>query len=140
MLEMDSLIPSHSVTMYVDYPEELVVLDREGVSLEDVRGVVIQVVKGVTALIVENYLASIPVFDDMLYQLIENIVTKTIEDEDIPISVEQTTDILALFVSGLNNIIGPIVQGYVPPLPLMFSTTLVDVMYRSDCVILTIHY
>lgn len=140
MFEPDTLIAENSVTLYIDYPEALTPEANEQINLDEAQEVVKQVIEATAALLTESHLSSIPIFMDRLYELVDTIVQSTIEGEKYYLDIPQTCLILHSFVSELNQFISPVVRGYIPPMPELFVTTLIDVVCRCDCVLVTIHY
>ena len=138
--EPDSLLAECSISLYVDYPDELTPEADETIIVADANEVVKRVVEAVTALLAESHLSSIPVFPDRLKELVRDVTAKTITTERFNLDVDTTADVLTKFANHISDIIAPIVQGYIPPLPVLFITTLVDVVCRCDCVVVTIHY
>lgn len=138
--EPDSLLAECSISLYIDYPEELTPEVDETMIVAEANEVVKQVIEAVTALLAESHLSSIPVFPDRLHELVRDVTTKTITVERFNLDIDVVTNTLVNFVNHLSDIIAPIVQGYIPPLPELFITTLVDVVCRCDCVVVTIHY
>ena len=138
--EPDKLLAECSISLYIDYPEELSPDVDDTIIVADANEVVKQVIEAVTALLAESHLSSIPIFPDRLEELVYNVTAKTIQTEKFRLDVDMVADSLTKFTHQLSDIIAPIVQGYIPPLPELFITTLVDVVCRCDCVVLTIYY
>ena len=140
MFEPDSLVAEHSISLYVDYPDELTVEADSGIVPLEANTVVVEVIKAVTALITESHMASIPIFLDRLTELVEGVTKQTIEMEKFNLDADKTVNVLINFITTLSEIIRPVVQGYIPPIPVMFVTTIINVECRDDCVVITIHY
>ena len=138
--EPDELLVHCSISLYIDYPDELTPEVDDTIIVADANEVVKQVIEAVTALLTESHLSSIPVFPDRLQELVWDVTNKTITTERFNLDTDLMADILTKFTNHLSELIAPIVQGYIPPLPELFITTLVDVVCRCDCVVVTIHY
>lgn len=140
MLNMDNPAPTHSVSIYVDYPDELVMLDNAYVDDDEIGSIVAQVTTAVIALIVESYLADIPIFTDRLHQLVQDVVSTAVTKDGLLLNEKQTSQTLNTFVDFLNVIVAPVVQTYVPGHGGPVTTALTDVQQLEDCLVLTIHY
>ena len=139
-IETDSLVTHRSISLYLDYPEELVLVDDNKLSESGVVDVIKAVVESVTALLVESHLTSIPIFSDRLDELVTGVTDKTIEDGGFMLDSTNVVCVLSIFVKNLSEFIRPIVQGYLPPSPELFITTMVDVLCCVDYLVVTIHY
>lgn len=140
-IETDSLVTHHSISLYLDYPEELLIAyDKSKRSESGVVDVIKEVVESVTALLVESHLTSIPIFSDRLDELVAGVTDKTIEDGGFMLDTTHVVSVLSTLVKDMSGFIRPIVQGYLPPSPELFITTMVDVLCCVDYLVVTIHY